>query len=129
MRIFRRDIFQAHQVNKRHLLNVVKHWKLQEDVLTICWARRITNYKRPSLLFQHIDEVLRHCPSITGPLQIIFAGKSHPMDTAGASHIQNIMEHVDRFNKDFKYVKVLVLENYDTYFGKLLTNSVDVWLK
>jgi len=124
---FRRDIFQAHQVNKRHLLNVVKHWKLQEDILTICWARRITNYKRPSLLFQHIKEVLSIAHHI-GPLQIIFAGKSHPMDTMGASHIQNIMEHVDKLNKDFKSVKVLVLENYDTYFGKLLTNSVDVWL-
>ena len=109
------------------LLNVVKPWKLQEDILTICWARRITNYKRPSLLFQHIKEVLSIANHI-GPLQIIFAGKSHPMDTMGASHIQNIMDHVDKLNKDFKSVKVLVLENYDTYFGKLLSNSVDVWL-
>jgi len=124
---FRRDIFEAHQVNKRHLLNVVKHWKLQENILTVCWARRITNYKRPSLLFQHIEEVLNIAKHV-GPLQIIIAGKSHPMDTMGASHIQNIMEHVDKLNKDFKTVKVLVLENYDTYFGKLLTNSVDVWL-
>ena len=124
---FRRDIFQAHQVNKRQLLNVVKPWKLQEDVLTIGWARRITNYKRPSLLFQHIEEVLKVARHI-GPLQIIIAGKSHPMDTTGASHIQNIMEHVDQLNKDYKLVKVLVLENYDTYFGKLLTNSVDIWL-
>jgi len=124
---FRRDIFQAHQVNKRQLLNVVRHWKLQEDFLTICWARRITNYKRPSLLFHHIEQVLEIARTI-GPLQIIIAGKSHPMDTTGASHIQNIMEHIDRLNKEFKYVKVLILENYDTYFGKLLTNSVDVWL-
>jgi len=102
-------------------------WKLQEDILTICWARRITNYKRPSLLFQHIEEVLKIARHI-GPLQIIFAGKSHPMDTTGASHIQNIMEHVDQLNKNYKSVKVLVLENYDTYFGKLLTNCVDVWL-
>lgn len=124
---FRRDIFQAHQDNKRLLLNVVKHWQLQEDALTLCWARRITNYKRPSLLFHHIDQVLDIAHNC-GALQIIIAGKSHPMDTAGASHIQNIMEHIDRLNKDFKYVKVLILENYDTYFGKLLTNSVDVWL-
>lgn len=124
---FRKDIFQAHQLNKRHLLSVVKPWKLQEDILTICWARRITNYKRPSLIFQHIKEVLKIAHHI-GPLQIIFAGKSHPMDTMGATHIQNIMEHVDQLNKEYKSVKVLVLENYDTYFGKLLTNCVDVWL-
>ncbi|MBF0504954.1 MAG: alpha-glucan family phosphorylase [Candidatus Omnitrophica bacterium] len=124
---FRRDIFQAHQVNKRNLLNIVRHWKLQENVLTICWARRITGYKRPSLLFHHVEQVLDIARQI-GPLQIIIAGKSHPMDTTGASHIQNIMEHIDRLNKDFKNVKVLILENYDTYFGKLLTNSVDIWL-
>ncbi|MDE2028786.1 MAG: alpha-glucan family phosphorylase, partial [Candidatus Omnitrophica bacterium] len=124
---FRRDVFHAHQVNKRHLLNFVKPWKLQEDVLTVCWARRITNYKRPSLLFHHVEELL-HIVGQTGPLQIIIAGKSHPMDSAGASHIQNIMEHVDRLNRSYKQVKVLVLENYDTYFGKLLTNCVDIWL-
>lgn len=124
---FRRDIFQAHQINKLHLLKVLHHWKLQENALTICWARRITNYKRPSLLFQDFDAVLDIAKKI-GPLQIIIAGKSHPMDTMGAAHIQNIMEHIDRLNKDYKNVKVLILENYDTYFGKLLTNSVDVWL-
>jgi starch phosphorylase len=124
---FRRDIFHAHQDNKRHLLNIVRHWKLEKDILTVCWARRITNYKRPSLLFHHIQEV-SDIAHHTGPLQIIFAGKSHPMDTMGAAHIQNIMEQVDQLNKDFKSVKVLVLENYDTYFGKLLSNSVDVWL-
>jgi len=124
---FRRDIFQAHQTNKRQLLEVVKPWKLQENSLTICWARRITNYKRPSLLFQHIEEVLEIAKQ-TGPLQIIIAGKSHPMDSGGASHILNIMEHVDQLNKNYKLVKVLVLENYDTYFGKLLTNCVDIWL-
>ncbi len=124
---FRKDIFEAHQANKRQLLNVVKYWKLQEDILTICWARRITNYKRPSLLFHHVHEILNIAQK-AGPLQIIIAGKSHPMDTMGAKHIQNIMDHVDQLNKQFKSVKVLVLENYDTYFGKLLSNSVDVWL-
>ncbi len=125
---FRRDLFEAHQVNKRNLLlNVVKPWKLDPNALTICWARRITGYKRPSLLFHRIDEVL-DIASKVGPLQIIIAGKSHPMDNVGASHIQNIMEHIDKLNNNYKDIKVLILENYDTYFGKVLTNSVDVWL-
>ncbi|MDE2010120.1 MAG: alpha-glucan family phosphorylase [Candidatus Omnitrophica bacterium] len=124
---FRRDIFEAHQANKCQLFKAVKPWKMQENVLTVCWARRITNYKRPSLLFHHVEEVLNIAQK-TGPLQVIIAGKAHPMDTAGASHIQNIMEHVDRLNKSHKFFKVLVLENYDTYFGKLLSNSVDIWL-
>jgi glycogen phosphorylase len=124
---FRRDLFESHQANKRSFLSVIKPWKLQEDVLTICWARRITGYKRPSLLFHRIEEVLEIANKV-GPLQIIFAGKSHPNDNIGAAHIQDILNHIDRLNEHYKTIKVLILENYDTYFGKLLTNSVDVWL-
>jgi len=124
---FRRDLFEAHQANKRNLFNVVKPWKLQENALTISWARRITGYKRPSLLFHRIDEVLDMAYKI-GPLQIIFAGKAHPNDNIGAAHIQDILSHIDRLNDHYDVIKVLILENYDTYFGKLLSNSVDVWL-
>ena len=63
-----------------------------------------------------------------GPLQIIFAGKAHPNDNIGAAHIQDILSHIDKLNKHYDVIKVLILENYDTYFGKLLSNSVDVWL-
>ncbi len=124
---FRQDLFAAHQVNKRALLDVVKPWKLNENVLTISWARRITGYKRPSLLFHRIDEVLELAKSI-GPIQIILAGKAHPNDNIGAAHIQDILSHIDKLNAHYDLVKVLILENYDTYFGKLLSNSVDVWL-
>ena len=124
---FRRDLFASHQANKRGFLNVVKPWKLEENVLTIGWARRITGYKRPSLLFHRIDEVLDLAYNI-GPLQIVLAGKAHPNDNIGAAHIQDILNHIDSLNKHYKVIKVLILENYDTYFGKLLTNSMDVWL-
>ncbi|MBI4309537.1 MAG: alpha-glucan family phosphorylase, partial [Candidatus Omnitrophica bacterium] len=124
---FRRDLFEAHQANKRNLFNTVKPWNLDENVLTISWARRITGYKRPSLLFHRIDEVLDLAYK-AGPLQIIFAGKAHPNDNTGAAHIQDILDHIDRLNDHYDVIKVLILENYDTYFGKLLSNSVDVWL-
>ena len=124
---FRKDLFEAHQINKKALLNILKPWKLDENVLTISWARRITGYKRPSLIFHRIDEVLDLAYKV-GPLQIILAGKSHPNDNIGAAHIQDILNHIDRLNQHYKVIKVLILENYDTYFGKLLSNSVDVWL-
>ena len=124
---FRRDLVAAHQANKRALLNVMKPWRLDENVLTVSWARRITGYKRPSLLFHDLGKLVEIAKS-TGPLQILIAGKSHPMDNIGASHIQNIMEQIERLNGQYDCLKVLILENYDTYFGKLLTSSVDVWL-
>lgn len=124
---FRRDIFEAHQVNKRNFVNVVDHWKLDPDVLTIGWARRITGYKRPSLLFHRVEELLKIAKNV-GPLQIVLAGKAHPNDNIGGAHIDAILDHIDALNDQYDIVKVLILENYDTYFGKLLSNSVDVWL-
>lgn len=124
---FRRDIFEAHQVNKRNFVKIVDHWKLDPDVLTIGWARRITGYKRPSLLFHRIEEVLKIAKTV-GPLQIVLAGKAHPNDNIGGAHIDAILDHIDALNNHYDLVKVLILENYDTYFGKLLSNSVDVWL-
>ena len=124
---FRRDLFAAHQENKRNLVDIVKHWRLQEDVFTLGWARRIAGYKRPQLIFHQIDRILEFAHKI-GPVQILLAGKAHPNDDIGGAHIENILDHIDRLNKDKDVIKVLILENYDTFFGKLLTNSVDVWL-
>ncbi|MFA5060561.1 MAG: alpha-glucan family phosphorylase [Candidatus Omnitrophota bacterium] len=124
---FRRDLFEAHQENKRNLINVVKHWQLKEDIFTLSWARRIAGYKRPALIF-HDTQRLVDIARRVGPMQIILAGKAHPNDNLGAAHIEDILDHIDALNDYSDVVKVLILENYDTYFGKLLSNSVDVWL-
>jgi len=124
---FREDIFKSHQANKQNLIDTLHHWQLRQDVLTIGWARRITGYKRPALIFHNVDELLKIAHDI-GPLQIILAGKAHPNDDIGSAHIEEILDHIDQLNKHKDVIKVLILENYDTYFGKLLTNSVDIWL-
>jgi len=124
---FREDIFKAHQANKQNLIDTLHHWQLREDVCTIGWARRIAGYKRPALIFRNVDEILKIAYDI-GPLQIILAGKAHPNDDIGSAHIEEILDHIDQLNKHKKVIKVLILENYDTYFGKLLTNCVDIWL-
>ncbi len=124
---FRGDIFQAHQVNKRNLVGALEKWGLKEDVLTVGWARRIAGYKRPALIFHSVEQLIRIAYEV-GPLQIILAGKAHPNDDIGSAHIEEILDHIDQLNEHREVIKVLILENYDTYFGKLLTNSVDIWL-
>ncbi len=126
-KIFRKKIFEAHQANKKNLIEILKPWELKEDILTIGWARRIAGYKRPALIFHNIEQVLRLAREL-GPIQIILAGKAHPNDDIGSAHIEKILDHIDQLNEHKQIIKVLILENYDTYFGKLLTNSVDVWL-
>ncbi|OGX39152.1 MAG: hypothetical protein A3G91_01430 [Omnitrophica WOR_2 bacterium RIFCSPLOWO2_12_FULL_50_9] len=125
--LFRREVFDAHQANKRHLIETLRRWKLKENILTIGWARRIAGYKRPALIFHDTKRILKLAYE-AGPLQIILAGKAHPNDDIGSAHIDEILDHIDQLNEHKRVVRVMILENYDTYFGKLLTNSVDVWL-
>ena len=113
--------------NKEILIQTAKQWKLKSDVLTIGWARRITGYKRPALIFHNIEEMLKLAYNI-GPIQLVLAGKAHPNDDIGSAHIEEILDHIDQLNDHKEVVKIIILENYDTYFGKLLTSSVDVWL-
>ena len=124
---FRRDIFAAHQENKSHFVDVVRHWRLKADVMTVGWARRIAGYKRPGLIFHDIQSIVNLTKEY-GPMQIVLAGKAHPNDDIGGAHIEEILDHIDQLNEHKNVVRVLILENYDTFFGKLLTNSVDIWL-
>ncbi|MFA5088981.1 MAG: alpha-glucan family phosphorylase [Candidatus Omnitrophota bacterium] len=124
---FRKDLFEAHQGNKRKLCRLLNRWGLKEDVFTLGWARRIAGYKRPALIFHNIEGILELAYNV-GPLQIVMAGKAHPNDDIGGAHIDEILDHIDQLNAHQDVVKILILENYDTYFGKLLTSSVDVWL-
>ena len=124
---FRRDLWAAHQENKKRLCALLKSWKMEPDVFTICWARRIAAYKRPSLLLQDVTRLLDIAKRI-GPIQVVFAGKAHPKDDLGFTYVNDMLSAIDSLTKESKNLRVLMLENYDTFFGKLLASSVDVWL-
>jgi starch phosphorylase len=59
------------------------------------------------------------------PVQIIFAGKSHPDNEQGKRLIQTVYHAVKRSESGGRLV---FLENYDMHLGRLLTQGVDVWL-
>ena len=58
----------------------------------------------------------------------MFAGKAHPKDDIGFTYVNDMLSSIDSLAKESKTLRVLMLENYDTFFGKLLASSVDVWL-
>lgn len=124
---FRLDLWHAHQENKRRLESVFENWNIKEDVFTLCWARRIAAYKRPSLIFQDPRRLLA-IANKAGPIQIIIAGKAHPNDNLVGTFINNIMNAIDSLGTQDSILRIIMLENYDIFFGKLLSNSVDVWL-
>jgi starch phosphorylase len=63
--------------------------------------------------------------STVGPIQFVFAGKSHPKDDPGKDLIRRVF-HFARQLKD--QIPIAYLENYDMELGKLLTSGVDLWL-
>lgn len=55
---------------------------MDENVLTIGFARRVATYKRADLLFQDMER-LRKISVESGGIQVIYAGKAHPQDDIG----------------------------------------------
>lgn len=121
------EIQQAHAEAKRELLREVKSragLRLDPAVMTIGFARRAAEYKRADLLLSDLDR-LRRIASQAGPLQVIYAGKSHPRDEAGKAIIRRIFEAAAALEDT---VPVVYLEEYDMTLGKYLCAGVDLWL-
>jgi starch phosphorylase len=98
---------------------------LDPNVLTIGFARRFSPYKRGHLLIRDAERALRIFGNAQRPVQIIFAGKSHPRDEEGKRIIQRLME----WCKHPSILKrVAFIEDYDIYTGQKLVQGVDVWL-
>jgi len=124
---FRRDLWRAHKQNKKDLANLLKPWLIKDDVFTIAWARRAAPYKRPSLILQQTEKLIEMVNTF-GKVQILFAGKAHPNDYIGTGNIKEILNIIDSLGKHRDSLKVLFLENYDTYIAKVMVTGVDVWL-
>lgn len=98
--------------------------KLEEDVLTVVWARRFATYKRPDLLFNDIERLKKLVFSSDRPIQIIIAGKSHPADQQG----KDIIAHIEYLaNYDLKRRAVFV-DDYSISLSRYLVAGADVWL-
>jgi starch phosphorylase len=121
------EIWRAHSQAKKKLVQFVNQETnagLDVDLLTLGFARRAAAYKRLDLLFTDIDR-LKQISAKAGPLQIIYAGKAHPEDSAGKEQIQRIFRAKELLRQN---IKIAYLENYRMELGKLMTSGVDVWL-
>ncbi|MCK8825575.1 alpha-glucan family phosphorylase [Fuchsiella alkaliacetigena] len=98
---------------------------LDEDTLTIGFARRFATYKRADLIFRDLDRLAKICNQEGKEVQIIFAGKAHPADNPGQQLIKDIYDvtQMERF-KD----KIIIVEDYDMNLARYLVQGVDVWL-
>ncbi len=124
---FRAAVWEAHQENKKRLCSLLKQWGVSADTFTLCWARRVAAYKRPSLIVKDVRRLI----SISrkhGPVQIIFAGKAHPKDNLGFTFINEMLDTIDSLTDVQDVLKVVMLENYEIALARRLTSGVDIWL-
>lgn len=121
------ELYQIHEKIKLELLDYEKShsWVLlDEKLLTIGFARRITGYKRPALLLHDLDRLGKICK---GKAQIVMAGKTHPKDWEGKELIKRIFSASKYLWEKYR-VSLVFLNNYDIDLAKLLVSGVDLWL-
>ncbi len=127
MEIDSEDLWQAHLDNKNKLIDYEKShsWLLMDkNLLTVGFARRITQYKRPLLLFHNLERLAKVSK---GKVQYIFAGKCHPKDNSAKGYIKTIHDH-SKYLWDSYRTRVTFLENYDMDLSHLMVSGVDIWM-
>ena len=98
---------------------------LDPNVLTLGFARRFTEYKRPNLLLNDCERFGRLLLDTDRPVQIVVAGKAHAADHVGKEMIQEWIN----FARQPKYRRhVVFLEDYEISLAQELVQGVDVWI-
>ena len=94
-------------------------------ILTIGFARRFAAYKRPTLLLEDQERLLRLLNGPGRPVQLIVAGKAHPADGQGQDMIRQWTQFVQRPDAAGRAV---FLSDYDMMLTARLVQGVDVWI-
>jgi len=139
------ELWEAHQTLKFDLINEVRRRlvaqaerradppalvaqlrrALSPDALTIGFARRFATYKRANLLLQDLEMFEGLVNNAQMPVQLIFAGKAHPLDAPG----KTVLQQVAQLTRDPRFLgKIVFVEDYDIDVGRHLVQGVDVWL-
>jgi starch phosphorylase len=120
------EIRAAHLESKLALIERVRQLTgvaLSADAPIIGFARRMTAYKRPELLFT--DPGRLAAIARRQPFQIVLAGKAHPRDEEGKRLIA-ILHRATRALAGS--VPAAYLPDYDLALAQLLVSGSDIWL-
>jgi starch phosphorylase len=101
------------------------HDWLDPNVLTLGFARRFTEYKRPDLLLSDPERLARLLTHPQHPAQLIVAGKAHPHDERGKAAVRRWVAFAQR--PDVR-ARIVFLEDYDMALAEQLVQGVDVWI-
>jgi starch phosphorylase len=119
-------LWAAHVKAKQTLIERIRAIagvSFEEQVPILGFARRMTGYKRPDLLFadpQRLRAIARD-----QPMQIVLAGKAHPHDESGKRLIEQVHAHARELDGA---LRIVYLPNYDLDLAQLLVAGADIWL-
>jgi glycogen phosphorylase len=98
---------------------------LDDDVLTIGFARRVPSYKRLTMMLHDPARLTALLLDPERPIQIVVAGKAHPADDGGKQLIQQLVRFAD--HPDVRH-RIVFLPDYDMAMARTLVQGCDVWL-
>ncbi len=121
------ELWAIHLEQKRLLLEMAKERsehpaELDINALTIGFGRRFAPYKRANLLLKDRPRLTRLLYNSKRPVQILFAGKSHPADQPGKDIVAGIVSLAREESH------VAFLKDYDIALARQLVHGSDVWL-
>lgn len=120
------EVWRCHQAAKSDLITRVKDVSgvsLDPAAPIIGFARRMTSYKRPMLLFSDLDRLA--AIASLHPFQVVMSGKAHPRDFEGKEAIARIHRTIEELHGR---VTCVFLPNYDMELAKVMVAGSDVWL-
>lgn len=120
------DLAAARAVARSELFRTVAEMtgrRLDPGRPTIGYARRMTGYKRPLMLFSDIDRLRRIAR--TWPFQIVMAGKAHPRDGDGKDAIRRLHALARDLEGE---IDLVFLPDYEMGLARQLVSGTDIWL-
>lgn len=98
---------------------------LDPYALTIAFVRRFAQYKRPYLTLSDPERLKRIITDAEQPVQLIFAGKSHPADYQAKQLLKEVYNAA--LDRGFQG-RIAFVEDYDLNIARELVHGADVWL-
>lgn len=137
------ELWELRAHNRRRLVEFVRAYQAQRptafnylpasylplldpNILTLGFARRFTAYKRPNLLLTDPQRLAELLGNPQRPLQLILAGKAHPLDNEGKAQLHAWIDFI-RSHPEIAG-RVVFLPDYDMQLAERLVEGVDVWI-
>ena len=124
------QLWQMRSLGRKKLIDRVRKRSrrpgvLDDQVLTVGFARRFATYKRPDFLLRDPDRFIRLLNNTQRPMQLVLAGKAHPQDFPGQALVKKWNDFI---NRPEVHEHVVFLSDYDMLMAQELVQGADLWI-